>query len=335
MPSGRITDAILNEPIGLHVKPDYTALRPDWSVQQSLEHLRLHPPAGRVIYIYVTSPEGKLLGVVPTRRLLLNPPDRTIADIMVKSVVAVPAEATVLEALEFFSLHRLLAIPVVDAQRALVGVVDVDLYTDELAQAPDDDRVHDDVFQMIGVHLQRGAQQHPLQAFRGRFPWLICNVLGGLLAAVISGVFNDVLNWRHAVLALFVPLVLTLAESVSIQSVTLTLQSFRTDRLSLKSLYKSIIAEATTGIMLGVGTAFLVGVVAIAWQRDVRVAAIVFLGISGGVTLAAMVGVAVPSVLRLLKRDPQVAAGPVCLAAADAFALLFYFNSANLIGLAD
>ena len=333
--SDRFHDAILDDAVGKHAKGDYSALRPDWSIQQSLDHLRKNPPAGRVIYFYVTTEGGKLVGVVPTRRLLLNDPALPIRDIMVKGVVAVPADATVLEALEFFSLHRLLAIPVVDIDRMLIGVVDVELYTDEISQSgdKDDDRVTQDVFQMIGVHLVRGSQARPWLAFRGRFPWLLCNVAGGLIAAVISGVFEDVLTWRQAVLALFVPLVLTLAESVSIQSVTLTLQGFHSGRLSLKTLYKSMIAEATTGIMLGLGTALIVGIVALAWQQDVRVALIVFLGVTGGVTLAAMIGVAVPSVLRLLKRDPQVAAGPVCLAVADALALLYYFSVASMIGL--
>jgi magnesium transporter len=330
------TEDILNDPIGNHCYADFTSLQPDWNIRAALEHLRKHPPGGRVIYFYVCTADGQLVGVVPTRRLVLNDPEMRISDIMVKSTIAVPQDATVLETCEFFSLHRLLALPVVDDDRKLVGVVDVELYTDEIV-AGDESRgetggsTRDDVFQIIGVHLGQAHVLQPFKAFRGRFPWLLCNVGGGLLAAVLSGIYQDVLEWRHAVLALFVPIVLALAESVTIQSVTLTLQGLRIGTPSLEKLVKLASAEARTGVLLGIGTAVLVSLVALAWQQDVKVSLLLLGGILGGVTMAAIIGVIVPVTLRLLKRDPQVAAGPVCLTLADFAALLLYFNLGRLL----
>src|SRR5262245_21934550 len=144
---------------------------------------------------------------------------------MIRSVVAIPANATVLDACEFFTFHRLLAFPVVDPDRHLLGVIDVDLYTAELTMPTDDESVpRDDLFQLIGVHLSAAQQRKPSKAARERFPWLLCNICGGILAAILSGFYEDVLTWRNAVLALFIPVVLALAESVSIQSVSLSLQ---------------------------------------------------------------------------------------------------------------
>lgn len=320
--------AILNDPVGKHARTDATALRPDWTIGEALDHMRANPPGGRVVYIYVTDAGGRLLGVVPTRRLLLNPVAATIADVMIRNVVAVPTDATVLEACEFFTMYRLLALPVVDADRRLVGVIDVELYTDELADLASDrptgDR--DDIFQLIGVHLSEAHQTQPLRAFRGRFPWLLCNVAGGLVAAVLSGFFEDVLTWRNAVLALFVPVVLALAESVAMQSVTLAVQGLHAGPASWRRLAGRLAAELGTGALLGLGTAAIVAGVGAVWLQDRRAAAVVFGGILGGVTTAAAFGVAIPFLLRLLKRDPQVAAGPIALAAADFATLLVYFN---------
>ena len=154
--------------------------------------------------------------------------DQSIADIMIESVVAIPDGATVLEACEFFTLHRLLAFPVVDGARRLSGVVDVDLYTEELAETGEHTPVErDDVFQLIGVRLTPSQQARPLRAFRGRFPWLLCNIAGGTLAAILADIYHVQLNWQNAVLAIFIPVVLALAESVAIQSVTLTLDGIR------------------------------------------------------------------------------------------------------------
>src|SRR5262249_57981408 len=110
--------------------------------------------------------------------------------------------------------------------RRLVGVVDIDLYTEELADTGEEGPgERDDIFQLIGVRLTRSQQARPLVAFRGRFPWLLCNIGGGALAAILSGIYQEELNWNLAVLALFIPVVLALAESVAMQSVTLTLES--------------------------------------------------------------------------------------------------------------
>src|SRR4051812_6804896 len=129
MPQTRLSD-----PVTERMHQDLTRLRAGLSVGEALDWLRENPPAGRVIYFYVVDDSGRLLGVVPTRRLLLSPAATPLTEIMGKDVVAVPAGATVLDACEFFIQYRLLAFPVVDGDGRLLGVIDVDLYTDALAQ---------------------------------------------------------------------------------------------------------------------------------------------------------------------------------------------------------
>ena len=105
-------DADLNDPVSRHMRTDYARLHVGQTVGEALAGLRQTPPGGRVIYLYVADDDGRLRGVVPTRRLLLSPPEKALADIMVRRVVALPADATVLDACEFFTLHRFLAFPV-------------------------------------------------------------------------------------------------------------------------------------------------------------------------------------------------------------------------------
>jgi magnesium transporter len=329
------TEAQLNEPVANYVRRDFTTLYPEWTVGEALDHMRKVPPPGRIIYFYVVDDQMRLKGVVPTRRLLLSPLDAKIADVMITAVVSVPGEATLLEACEFFTFHRLLAFPVTDAARRLIGVIDVELYTEELAHADDDApptaAAKDDVFNLIGVRLTRVQQTQPLRAFRGRFPWLLCNIGGGALAAVLSGIYQDELNWNKAVLALFIPVVLALAESVAIQSVTLTLEGLRGASPTWRDLFRRIRSEAATGLLLGSAAGIMVAGIAAAWQGIPLLFWIVAGGIGIGVTFAAVAGLSVPYLLRLLRRDPQVAAGPIALAVADVLTLLAYFNLARLL----
>ena len=201
--------------------------------------MRRYPPPGRIIYFYVVDESMRLVGVVPTRRLLLAPADKSIKDIMITNVVAIPNDATVLEACEFFTFIGFWLFRWSIARGGSLGVVDVDLYTEELAETGEASPVErDDVFQLIGVRLTRSQQARPLRAFRGRFPWLLCNIAGGTLAAILADIYHVQLNWQHAVLAIFIPVVLALAESVAIQSVTLTLDgiaaSYRPGAICLK-----------------------------------------------------------------------------------------------------
>ena len=151
------------------MRTDLARLRVDQTVGEALAALRQSPPPARIVYFYVVDDEDRLKGVIPARSLLLSPPEARVADIMLRQVIAIPAGATVLDACEFFVLHRFLAFPVVDAKRRLLGAIDVELYTDELhdlgRQAP-----ADDLFQLIGVHLARARQRNPFGAFRTRFP---------------------------------------------------------------------------------------------------------------------------------------------------------------------
>ncbi len=317
----------LDDPITRHMRRDFSRLHVNQTVGEALETIRQHPPEGRVIYFYVVDDDSRLQGVVPTRRLLLNPLDKKVADIMVREVITISHQATVLDACEFFTLHRLLAFPVVDEDRRIAGVVDVELYTTELTELDRSER-NDYLFQLVGVHLTEAQQSSPLIAFRSRFPWLLCNITGGILAAFLAGVFEGELQ-RAVALALFIPVVLALAESVSIQSVSLALRVLHGQSPTWASIRANLRAEFVIGLLLGVASALLVAAVAAVWLGQRNVVLCTLGGIACGVAGAAVIGMTIPNLLHRLKLDPQVAAGPIALAASDMVTLMIYFNLAR------
>lgn len=321
------TKAQLEDSVTTHMHQNFTRLRLSGSVGEALEWLRSHPPAGRIIYFYVVDENEVLRGVVPTRRLILSPPERLLAEIMVKQVVTVPAAATVLEACELFIQYRLLALPVVDAQGHVLGVVDMELYTDELSRL-DDSRARDNLFQLVGVYISEEWQGAPLSAFRRRFPWLGCNLAAGILAAFLAGIFKAELN-RVVALAFFIPVVLNLAESVSSQSVSLALHSLGGQRPTWRTLLRKLRGELATGTLLGAASGAVIGLVALVWLGLPRVSLCLLGGIGGGVAGAAMLGISLPMLLQLFRLEPRVAAGPVALAGADVLTILIYFNLAR------
>jgi magnesium transporter len=317
----------LQSPVTAYMRQDFPRLALGQTVGEALQWLRHHPPPDRIVYFYVVDDAGRLRGVVPTRRLLLSPPEKPLAEVMVARVVALPASATVLDACEFFIQHRFLALPVVDGGGRLLGIVDVELYTSELSQLQDAARV-DDLFQRIGVHLAAGRQPSALAAFRRRAPWLTCNLVGGLLCALLASAFEDTLS-RVVAVALFIPVVLNLAESVSSQSVSLTLHLLDGARPTWRSVLAKLRAECVTGLLLGTACGLAVGLAALLWLGKPRVAACLLGGIAGGVAASAVLGLALPISLRLLRLEPRVAAGPVALAGADVITLSLYLGLAR------
>jgi len=323
-----LSAAQLHEPIMPLARPPLIVLQPDQTIAEAHEFIRSHADAASIHYFYVVDAHEKLVGVVPARRLLAAQPDKTVRQIMVADVVAIPEWATVLVASEYFATRRLLAFPVVNHAGQLKGVVDVGLFTDEVIDLAR--RTYDDIFQLIGVHGTAGIT--PWDAFRDRFPWLLCNIGGGLLAAFIASRFEHLLQ-EVVVLSLFIPIVLALGESVSMQALTLTLQGLTDGPVVWKRLVGSLWKEVKTATMLAVACAALVGLVVVAWRGQPMVAGSIFLAITFSMIIACLMGVIIPAILRAAKADPRIAAGPVVLAAADVVTLVFYFGlGSRLLG---
>lgn len=312
-----------------HMRTSVPRLDVQSTVGEALEAIRENPPESRIIYFYVVDRQNRLQGVVPTRRLLLNAPSRPIKEIMVTQVITISDSATVLDACEFFMFHKLLAFPVIDGQSHLLGVVDIELYTEELSDL-DRREGNDELFQLIGVHLDAVKQTSSVVAFRSRFPWLLANIAGGLMAAFLSGLFEAELQ-KAVALALFIPVVLALAESVSIQSVSLALRLLSGRQPTVPELLKKLRLEMMTGIYLGAACAIAVATVSLLWLGQWPVAACLLVGIASSVACASVIGMLMPYLIRLLNREPQVAAGPVALASTDMVTLLIYFSLARLM----
>jgi len=318
----------LNEPIRQLMGTTFLAVELDETIAHVLERARTSPLADRIVYFYVVDGSGRLQGVIPTRRLLMAAPEARARNIMVASVVSLHADATLGEASDAFLRHRFLAFPVVDDGNRLVGVVDATIFTGELSGLAEK-RSQDDVFQLIGVHLQ--ARTTAVTAYRERFCWLLTNVAGGLICALLSGLYENLLD-SLVVLALFIPIVLALSESVSIQSLTLTLHRLHDKSLNWAVLARDLGREAVTAFLLGVSCGGLVGSIAWAWKGQPLVALAIGVSIALAMLTACLFGVLLPTVLRIFRGDPKVAAGPIVLVCADIATLVFYFNlSAKLL----
>ena len=315
-------------PVVEHARKDFPLLEADMTVGDALERIRREGVGERVIYFYAVDEDDRLVGVVPTRRLLTAPLEAPLREIMVRRVVAIPANATILEACEFFVLYKFLAFPVVDEQRHVVGVIDANLFAEEMLQAGT--LVGPEFFEALGFRIEQIRGASPWRSFRFRFPWLLVTVTGGTLSAILAGYFEATLA-HSLVITFFLTMVLGLNESVSMQSMSVTIHALRSVSVTWQWLATAFRREVTTAFLLGVACGSVVGAIVWIWRNDLPGAFVIGGSIALSLVTACAFGLGVPSVLHRWKLDPKVAAGPVTLALADFFALVIYFISASLV----
>jgi magnesium transporter len=326
-----------NAPVVEHARRDFPLLDANMTVGAALERIRREGVGERVIYFYVVDDEKRLAGVVPTRRLLTAQLETALCDIMVRRVVAVPSTATILDACEFFVLYKFLAFPVVDEQRHIVGIIDANLFAEEILEAGESEDRHRpaesigaEFFEALGFRIEQIRGASPWRVFRFRFPWLLVTVTGGTLSAILAGFFQATLV-RSLALAFFLTMVLGLNESVSAQSMSVTIHALRSVNVTWRWLATAFRREVATAVLLGVACGLLVGIIVWVWRNDLRAAFVIGGSIALSLVTACALGLGVPSLLHRLKLDPKIAAGPVTLALADFVALVIYFTTAWLV----
>ncbi len=319
----------LHQPVSAVARKDAATLHQDFTVQQALDVIRQGGVGEKIVYFYVVDADDRLAGVLPTRRLLTAPLERRLSDVMITRVVAIPETATVLEACEAFVLHKFLAFPVVDGQRRIVGVVDVGLLTEEAFDIAEREQT-DALFESIGFRVSQVRDASPVRAFRFRFPWLLATIGSGTLCALLASAYEVTLA-KSIVLAFFLTMVLGLAESVSIQSMTVTIQALRATPPTFGWYVRAFRREAGTAALLGAACGTVVGLIVWLWRGTGLAAFAIGGSISLALCAACFFGLTVPALLHALKLDPKIAAGPVTLAFTDIFTLLFYFGLAALL----
>ena len=319
-----------------HARKDFPLLRAGMTVGEALERIRREGVGERVIYFYAIDEQERLVGVVPTRRLLTASLETPLRQIMVPRVVAVPASATILDACEFFVLYKFLAFPVVDEQRHVVGIIDANLFAEEILEAGTGEAreagspARSEFFEALGFHIEQIRGASPWRVFRFRFPWLLVTVAGGTLSAILAGLFEATLA-HSLVLAFFLTMVLGLNESVSMQSMSVTIHALRSAQVTWRWLATAFRRELVTALLLGVACGLVVGLVVWLWRNNGAAAFVIGGSIALSLVTACGFGLGVASLLHRFKLDPKIAAGPITLTLADFFALVIYFTSAWLV----
>lgn len=307
------------------MSPGAFTLRADTTCRDAIAAVQEASDQELIYYCYVEDDEGHLVGVTSLRNLLTHPPSTRLADIMSSDVISVRTETDQEEVARIAGRYDLLAVPVVDGQRNLVGIVTVDDVIDVIKE-----EAAEDMLLMAGVRENtEETSGNRFMVPAKRLPWLLVTLLGGLGIAELIHAFDPLLQ-QEILLAGFIPIVMGMEGNVGIQAATVTVRGIATGRID-GSVSRAVGAEVFNGAVLGGFFALAIGGYCLIRFGDVRVAASVALAVVTGMTSAALVGTLVPLTLRRLGVDPAIATGPFVTTAMDVLGLTIYLSAAAVL----
>jgi len=307
---------------GAMMTTDIFTLYQDTTCGEALRALQDQKEAEMVFYLYVTNEDNSLVGVASLRALATTPANKLLKDIMVKRVHTVRPQTDQEEVAQIVAQYNYLAVPVVDYDNHLLGIVTVDDVVDVIRE-----EATEDFLQMAGAGKDREILlKSSWENAKARLPWLFASWIGGIMAASIIGQFEYMLESVIA-LAAFIPVIIGMGGNIGTQSSTIIVRGMATGRIELGNELKILLKELRVGIILGSLYGLMLGLFANFKFIDTSpmLGVVVGLSIFCSMLLAAAVGTFTPLVLRKLDIDPAIATGPFVTTSIDILGVLLYF----------
>ncbi|MFN6482015.1 MULTISPECIES: magnesium transporter [unclassified Nostoc] len=305
------------------------SLKENFTVSEALERIRNLANASEMIYyLYVMDAERRLTGIVSLRELVTSQPEQIIGEIMTRDVVYVHTDTDQEEVARLIQRYDFLAVPVVDREQRLVGIVTVDDVIDILQQETTED------IYALGGGVQSGGdnyfQMNLLEIARKRVVWLLVLLVTNTVTGTIIKSQEDILT-KVVTLTAFIPLLTGTGGNVGAQSSTVVIRGMNTDEIRSLGVVQVIGREAIAGALLG----GMLGTIATVWayflQGRLEVAIAVGTSLVAISLLASISGSALPFLFRYLRLDPALMSAPFITTAVDVVGVLIYFNLARVI----
>ncbi|MDH5714178.1 MAG: magnesium transporter [Candidatus Aminicenantes bacterium] len=306
--------------------PEFFALPEDAQVKHAIEYLQKSTNVEMAFYLYVVSKYNHLLGVISLRQLLLVPPETKLRDVMSPDVISVHPDTDQEEVARIVARYNLLAVPVVDEQGKLLGIITVDDIVDIIRE-----EATEDFLKMAGIGAETILGKSTVKNFLTKLPWLLIPWLGEIVAANIINSFQGVLT-KVIALAAFIPVVMGMGGNIATQSATIVVRGLVTGRINIKNIRKIIFREVIVAVLLGAVYGVMLGFITRLQMGSIPFLTLtVSLGIFCAMVIAAVVGSFGPLALQKMRADPAVASGPFVTTTTDILGSAIYFSIAYFL----
>jgi magnesium transporter len=309
---------------GRLMNPHVFALSEELTAGEAITALQGARDVEMVFYLYVVDERRHLVGVVSLRRLLLVPPDTPLKRIMTTDVYSARVDVDQEEVASQVASYNLLAIPVVDAENKLTGVITVDDVIDVIK-----DEATEDVYRLAGVSAEDGVSTPPGESIRRRLPWLTVNLFTAFAAASVVGLFSDTID-QLVSLAVLMPVVAGMAGNAATQTLAVIVRGLSLGELTFSNARKALVKESLVGLGNGLALGVLAALGAWAMRGDPWIGVLLGVALLINMFVATTAGTLIPLGLRALKIDPALASSVFITTLTDAVGFLVFLGLATL-----
>lgn len=303
---------------------EFVSVEAHQTVSEAMEILRYEAPTAETIYyVFVIDKFKKLVGVISLRDLIIADGNDTISTHMSDFVVSVSVSEDQEEVAKVMRDYDFLALPVIDFQGRLVGIITHDDIADVI-----DEEASDDYSKIAGLTDVDAVYKNPISSAKKRLPWLIILLFLGMLTASLIGRFEATLE-QVAILAVFLPLIAGMAGNTGTQSLAVVIRRIATGDIDGESRWKMVIREAGTGLITGTVCGLLIVAIVFVWKKSLVLGFLVGFSLFCTLIVATVSGAIIPLIMQRLKIDPAVASGPFIQTLNDILSVLIYFGLAT------
>jgi magnesium transporter len=316
-----------DETAGGHMTRAFISLNGNWTVERAITYLRrVRPDADSAYYLYIVDGSGRLEGVVSLRDLIIARPSVSLSEIMLRDVRRARSDMDQEEMARMVQRYDLVALPVVDAEDRMVGVITVDDVLDIV-----EEEATEDILKLAGIGVKERALSPVFESARRRLPWLIVNMAVGLCSAFIVTQFEDTIA-KVAVLAALMPIIAGQGGNASIQTATIVVRGLALDEIDFSDLMRVLTKEVLLGSVKGVLFGSMLAIIAFAWSGNGTLAGVAGAAMFLNMIVASLGGVLIPMALRYgLKVDPATAAGVFDTMLTDFMGFFIFLGLATLM----
>lgn len=297
---------------------EFFSLSEDTTAQEAIRRLQRATDAELVFYIYVTDKDDHLVGVLSLRKLLTVPPETPLKNFMTRDVLSVSVDMDQEEVARQVARYNLLAIPVVEKDNTLVGIITVDDVVDVIRE-----EATEDMLKSAGVTEEDVLASSSMKAARLRLPWLFTNLFGSLISGAILWYFRYTIQEVVAIVT-FIPVIAAMGGNVGLQSSTLIIRGLATGRIELADVWTVFFREIRIGLLLGLACGALLTLVGLAWHNQGFLGMVVGVSLLIAFLISTSMATIMPVVLKRMGVDPAVAAGPFVTTANDITGISVY-----------
>jgi len=304
----------------------FVALDKKMTAQEAIDSLReVGDGSEAVLYLYVIDDQRTLVGIVPIRRLVSSPPDRLISEIMIPDPVSVSAEDDQEEVARLVARFDLLAVPVTDVDGRMLGLITVDDVIDVITE-----EATEDIYHLAGLTEADRVFVPAHESIRKRLPWMFLNLGTCFAAAWVVGLFERAIE-QVVALAVFMPVVAGMGGNGGTQALTVITRAIALGEIEFSSGFRAVVKELAVGLALGIAMGIASAGIAYLWQADPIIGVALFAAMILTLSVAGLMGAAVPLVLKALNQDPALGAGVIVTTFTDAFAFFSFLGIASVL----